>query len=102
MKVKSESEVAQSCQHHYTYLFQRILGGSDGKESACDVADRFDPWVGKISWRRERLLTLAFLPGKFHGQRSLVGYGPWDHKKLDMTVRLTLSYIFILALNTLY
>ena len=25
------------------------------------------------------------LPGKFHGQRSLVGYSPWDHKELDTT-----------------
>ena len=31
----------------------------------------FDPWVGKISWRREWLLTPVFLPGEFHGQRSL-------------------------------
>ena len=30
----------------------------------------FDPWVGKIPWRRERLPTLVFLPGEFHGQRS--------------------------------
>ena len=33
-----------------------------------------DPWVGKIPWRRERLPTPVFLPGEFHGQRSLVGY----------------------------
>ena len=25
------------------------------------------------------------LPGKSHGQRSLVGYSPWGHKELDMT-----------------
>ena len=30
-----------------------------------------DPWVGKISWKREWLLTPVFLPGEFHGQRSL-------------------------------
>ena len=29
--------------------------------------------------------TLVFLRGKFHGQRSLVGYRPWGHKELDMT-----------------
>ena len=29
--------------------------------------------------------TPVFLPGTFHGQRSLVGYGPWDHPELDMT-----------------
>ena len=34
----------------------------------------FDPWVGKITWRREWLPTPVFLPGKFHGQRSLVDY----------------------------
>ena len=27
----------------------------------------------------------VFLPGEFHGQRSLAGYGPWGHKELDMT-----------------
>ena len=35
---------------------------------------RFDPWVGKIPWRREWLPTWIFLPGEFHGQRSLAGY----------------------------
>ena len=30
----------------------------------------------------------VFLPGKFHGQRSLVGYSPWGRKELDMTERL--------------
>ena len=34
----------------------------------------FNPWVGKIPWRRERLHTPVFLPGEFHGQRSLAGY----------------------------
>ena len=29
--------------------------------------------------------TLVFLPGEFHGQRSLVVYNPWDRKKLDVT-----------------
>jgi len=34
----------------------------------------FDPWVRKILWRREWLSTPGFLPGEFHGQRSLLGY----------------------------
>ena len=29
--------------------------------------------------------TPVFLPGEFHGQRSLVGYSPWDHKESDTT-----------------
>ena len=34
----------------------------------------FDPCIRKIPWRREWLLIPVFLPGEFHGQRSLVGY----------------------------
>jgi len=39
----------------------------------------FDLWVRKIPWRREWLPTQVFLPGEFHGQRSLAGYSPWGH-----------------------
>ena len=39
-----------------------------------------DPWVGKISWRRERLPTALFLSGEFHGLYSLRG-----HKESDTT-----------------
>ena len=35
--------------------------------------------------RREWQPTLMFSPGEFHGQRSLVGYGPWGHKESDTT-----------------
>ena len=40
----------------------------------------FEPWVGKIPWRRKRQPTPVFLPGKSPGQKGLVGYGPWDCK----------------------
>ena len=45
----------------------------------------FDPWVGKIPWRRAWQPTPVFLPGESHGQRSLVGYSPWGHTESDMT-----------------
>ena len=48
----------------------------------------FHPWVGKIIWRRKRQPTPVFLPGKSHGQRSLVGYRPWGHKNSDRTQQL--------------
>ena len=54
---------------------------------------RFDPWVGKLPWRMEWLPAPVFLPGEFHGQRSLAGYGPWGHKESDTTEWLTLSSI---------
>ena len=53
---------------------------------------RFDPWVGKIPWRREWKPTPVFLPGEFHGQRSLVGYSPWDCKESDTTEQLGIAY----------
>ena len=62
-----------------------------GKESACQCRRRwFDSWVGKNPWRRKWQPTPIFLPGKFHGQRSLAGYLPWDRKESNMTQRLTL------------
>jgi len=53
---------------------------------------RFDPWVGKIPWRKEWQPTPLFLPGEFHGQRSLVGYSPWGCKESDITERLTFTF----------
>ena len=49
---------------------------------------RFDPWVGKIRWRRHWQPTPVFMPGKSHGQRSLMGYSPWGRKESDTTERL--------------
>ena len=40
--------------------------------------------VGKI-WRRKWQPPPVVLPGKSHGQRSLVGYSPGGHKESDMT-----------------
>ena len=73
----------------------KFPGGSDSKESVCNAGDlRFNPWFGKIPWRREWQPTPMFLPGEFHGQGSLVGYSPWGLKELDVTEKLTLSLHF--------
>ena len=54
------------------------------KNSACQCRRcRFDPWVGKISWRRAQQPTRVFLPGEFHGQRSLASYSPQGRKESD-------------------
>ena len=48
--------------------------------------------VRSLGWEdlleKEQLPTSVFLPGEFHGQRSLAGYNPWDLKELDVTERL--------------
>ena len=61
-----------------------------GKESTCQCKRHrrhgFNPWVGKIPWRRGKWqATPVFLPGKSQGQRSLEGYSPWGCKELDTT-----------------
>ena len=48
----------------------------------------FNPWVGKISWRKKWQPTPVFLPGKSHGRWNLVGYSPWGRKESDTTERL--------------
>ena len=52
-------------------------GGSDGKESTCQCRrHEFDPWVRKITWRRECLPTPVFLSGESLKERNLRGYSP--------------------------
>ena len=51
----------------------------------------FDPWAGKIPWRRKWQPTPVFSPRKSHGQRSLEDYSPRSHEKLDTSEQLTLS-----------
>ena len=67
------------------------------KDSACQCRrckrTGFSPWVRKIPWRRKWQPTPVFLPEKFHGQRSLLGYSPWGHKQSDKTEQLTHTYI---------
>ena len=71
------------------FLPMNFPGGSDS--SIClSICRRpgFDPWVGKICWRRKWKSTPVLFPGKSHGQRSLVGYSLWSHKESDTTERL--------------
>ena len=64
-------------------------GSACSNESACQCRKckrhRFDSCVGKIPWSRKWQHTLVFLPGKFHGQRSLAGCSPWGYRESDMT-----------------
>ena len=70
-------------------------GDTSGKESACQCRRHgVDPWIRKIPWRRKWQPTTVFLPGEFHGQRSLAGYSPCSHKESDTVELLTyITYI---------
>ena len=50
----------------------------------------FDPWVGKIPWKRERLPTPVFWSGEFHGL-----YSSWGHKESYTTERLLHRYTYV-------
>ena len=68
-----------------------LLGFPGGPD--CSLLAMQETWVQsqvrKIPWRRKWQPTPVFLPGKSHGQRSLVGYSPWGHKESDMTEQRT-------------
>ena len=68
----------------YTYLANPQV--HSGKESACHCRRHercgFNPCVEKIPWRRKWQPSPVFLPGESHGQRTLVGYGPWGSKRV--------------------
>ena len=77
--------------------WEEVLGALMGGHFVCKGFLRYREWanrhlpmcyvlgVGKIPWRREWQPTSVCLPRKCHGQRSLVGYNPWDHKESDMS-----------------
>ena len=51
-----------------------------------------ETWVQSLDWEdplEKETATPVFLPGKSHGQRSLVGCNPWGHKESDTTVQLS-------------
>ena len=72
-------------------------GGSDGRVCLQCKRPRFDPWVGKIPWRRKWQPIPVFLLGKSHGRRSLAGYSPWGHKESDTTEQLHFLFFSVLG-----
>ena len=67
-------------------------GGSDNKRNCLQCRrPRFNPWVGRIPWRRERLPTPVFWPGEFHG----LYYSPGGGKESDTTERLSLFLCYM-------
>ena len=64
-------------------------GGSDGKASANNARDLgLIPRLGRSPGEGNGNPLQHSWPGKSHGQRSLLGYSPWDRKESDTTERL--------------
>ena len=83
------SFLSPSLKEFFSLRERAVTGGTGGKGSGCQCrkCERcgFDPRVKKISWSRKWHPTPKFLPGKFHGQRSLAGHSPWGRKEPDTT-----------------
>ena len=85
---------AKSYSFKRSKALKRLPRWLHGEESACQYTRHrrwgFDTWVRKIPWRRRKWQpTPAFLLGKCHGLRSLVGYSPWRCKESDTTEPLS-------------
>ena len=65
-----------------TPVFSGFPGGSDGKESTCNEGDVLQ----SLGWEDTlgKAILQVFLPGEFHGQRSLAAYSSWGPKELDI------------------
>ena len=75
----SPGEKPMGCNSFHLNITLGLPWWLSGKESACQwKRHRFDPWVGKIPWRRKWQPIPVFLPGESHRQRSLVGDSPWN------------------------
>ena len=70
-------------------LHHQLSRWLSGKESFLPMQEILDMFVWSLGWedpwRRKWQSTPVFLPGKFHGQRNLVGNSPWGCRWLDMT-----------------
>ena len=73
----------QLCIFIYQYLFYRPSGRESSRQCRRCRKSGFNPWVGKILWRRNWQPTPVILPVKCHEQRSLVSHSPWGRKELD-------------------
>ena len=60
-------------------IVKNLLGNAENRETQVQSL------VGKIPWSKKWLPTPVSLPGKSHGQRSSVGFRPWDHRESDTT-----------------
>ena len=78
-------------------------GGSDGKESACNVGDLgLIPVLGRYSGGgRGNPFQCSCLENP-HGQRSLEGYSPWGRKESDTTERLNTTAHAILLVERIH
>ena len=70
----------------YLYYVKAFLVAQSVKNPSAMQETWFDLWIRNILWRRKWQPSLVFLLGKSHGQRSLVDYSSWGHKRVGHNV----------------
>ena len=70
-----------------TAHFKRIFRGTLVAQRLNNLRHTFEPQIGKILQRRKWQSAPVFLPGKFHGKRSLLHCSSWGHKESNSTER---------------
>ena len=72
-------------------VFLSLPGGSDSKESTCYVGNMGSiPGLGRFPGEGHGNPLQYSCLENTHGQRSLMGYSPWDCKESDMTEQLSI------------
>ena len=89
--LRVENWLFHGCVHSWQKGFP---DGSAVKSQPASRGPGFDPWVRKIPWRRKCQSTPVCWPGKSHGQRNLVGYSPWDRRRVgrDLATKYTQTH----------
>ena len=76
-----------------THILFEAISGLRNRE-VMEIMTYINNYWHLLSWRRQWHPTPALLPGKSHGQRSLVGCSPWGHKESDTTEQLHFHFSF--------
>ena len=73
---KSQTQLSDFTSLNHLGASQVMLVVKNLPVNSEDMKCGLDPWIGKIPWRREWVLTAVFLLGEFHGERNLTSYSP--------------------------
>ena len=79
-------------------FIKRLFGVSLVAQIVKHLSAMQETQVQSLGWEdpleKEWQPTPVFLPGEFHGQRSLAGYSPWGHRELNTTEQTTQKRLF--------
>ena len=90
--ISYSSAFSKSSLNIWKLTVRRLLKPGPVYHSGISMCTYFPNYV-PCYWRRRWHLTPVFLPGKSHGQRSLVGYSPWGCEELETTERLPFHFL---------